>query len=342
MDSLTQAALGAAVQGAGMGRYQGRRAMLYGAALGTLPDLDVLIRYADPVSSMTYHRGATHSVFLLVALAGLIAWAVKKRYPDAPYSGMRLFLVTAASLVTHPIIDAFTVYGTQLFWPLPLTPQQWSGVFIIDPLYTLPMLVAIILVLFRGMRARRALSLSLVWGSAYLAFGAYGQYYHENRVRDALTAQGIAVHKIMATPTPFNTLLFRVVAQTDGDEYVETFSGWLDRDPPQFIREPQGLALADVLADDPLYRRLYWFTDGWLRLDVQGDDLVVSDMRMGMSGAFTFRFVMAKRTNEQWQAVTPYAYAREFPDMAHAMRLLWHRIWNSHPAGWQSGIPQIY
>ena len=57
MDSLTQAALGATVQGIGMGRQQGRRALLYGAALGTLPDLDVFIRYADPVSSMTYHRG---------------------------------------------------------------------------------------------------------------------------------------------------------------------------------------------------------------------------------------------------------------------------------------------
>ena len=132
MDSLTQAVLGATVQGIGMGRQQGRKALFYGALLGTLPDLDVFIRYADPVSSMTYHRGFSHSVFVLAALAAFIAWAVKKRYPDAPYSARRLFFTSAASLITHPLLDAFTVYGTQLLWPFTPTPQQWSGVFIID------------------------------------------------------------------------------------------------------------------------------------------------------------------------------------------------------------------
>lgn len=73
MDSLTQAVLGATVQGIGMGRRQGRKALAYGALLGTLPDLDVFIRYADPVSSMTYHRGFSHSVFVLAALAAFIA-----------------------------------------------------------------------------------------------------------------------------------------------------------------------------------------------------------------------------------------------------------------------------
>lgn len=343
MDSLTQAALGATVQGIGMGRQQGRRALLYGAALGTLPDLDVFIRYADPVSGMTYHRGFSHSVFLLVALAALIAWAVKKRWPDAPYSGMRLFLTTAASLVTHPLLDAFTVYGTQLFWPFTPTPQQWSGVFIIDPLYTVPMLLAIAGVLWRGMRAHFALALAMAWGCAYLAFGVYGQYHHENRVREALAAQGIAASKVMATPTPLNTLLFRVVAQTDEGDYLEGLSGWFDESPPVMQREPQGLALAEeILGGEPLYRRLYWFTDGWLRADDIGGKLVISDMRMGMTGAFTFRFVMAERQDGRWQAVTPYYYERQFPNMRRALAALWQRIWSSHPQGWTSAMPEIY
>ncbi len=68
MDSLTQALLGASVQGALLGRWQGRKALLYGAALGTLPDLDVLIDYGDPVAEMTYHRGFSHSLLVLGAL----------------------------------------------------------------------------------------------------------------------------------------------------------------------------------------------------------------------------------------------------------------------------------
>ena len=53
MDSITQALLGASVQGAMLGRWQGRKALAYGAILGTLPDLDVVIDYGDAVANMT-------------------------------------------------------------------------------------------------------------------------------------------------------------------------------------------------------------------------------------------------------------------------------------------------
>ena len=43
MDTITQMALGAAVGEAVLGRKMGGRAMLWGAALGTLPDLDIII-----------------------------------------------------------------------------------------------------------------------------------------------------------------------------------------------------------------------------------------------------------------------------------------------------------
>jgi inner membrane protein len=72
MDSLTQAVLGASIQGALLGRWQGRRALLYGAMLGTLPDLDVIIDYGDAVADMTYHRGFSHSLLVLSILAVLL------------------------------------------------------------------------------------------------------------------------------------------------------------------------------------------------------------------------------------------------------------------------------
>jgi inner membrane protein len=137
LDSITQAVLGAALQGTVLGRIQGRRSLIYGAALATVPDLDVIIRYADPVSQMTYHRGFSHSLFVLTGLALLLAWLVnwlaRTRWPDKGYTFSRLFLAFWLVLVTHPILDAFTVYGTQLFWPLAFTPLSWAAVFIIDP-----------------------------------------------------------------------------------------------------------------------------------------------------------------------------------------------------------------
>lgn len=127
--------------GALLGRVQGRRALIYGAALATVPDLDVLMRYPDPVSLMTYHRGFSHSIFVLTGTAALLTWLIRKYWPQAQYSAGRLFLTLWLVLVTHPLLDAFTVYGTQLFWPLPSIPESWSAIFIIDPVYTVPLLL---------------------------------------------------------------------------------------------------------------------------------------------------------------------------------------------------------
>ncbi|PTN42534.1 hydrolase, partial [Achromobacter xylosoxidans] len=160
MDSVTQAVLGAGIQGALLGRVQGRRALIYGAALATVPDLDVLMRYPDPVSLMTYHRGFSHSVFVLTGLAVFLTWLIRKYWPQAPYSGRRLFLTLWLVLVTHPVLDSFTVYGTQLFWPLALIPESWAAVFIIDPVYTVPLLLAVLFAIGFGMTltARRLLA----------------------------------------------------------------------------------------------------------------------------------------------------------------------------------------
>ena len=308
MDSVTQAVLGAGIQGAMLGRVQGRRALIYGAALATLPDLDVLMSYPDPVSLMTYHRGFSHSVFVLTGLAMLLAWLIRKYWPNAPYSGRRLFLTIWLVLVTHPILDAFTVYGTQLFWPLTLTPESWSAVFIIDPVYTVPLLLGVVLAIIVGMTrtARRVLVGVLIFSTAYLGFGLAGRLAAEHRVRDAMQGEGIAVAELRAMPMPFNTLVWRVIAKTDDGNYYESVSSLFDRDPPEWVRLPLNLEAGRVLANVPLHERLRWFTDDWLRYDVIGDALVVSDLRMGMAGHYTFRFKMAERAPDgTWSAVTP-------------------------------------
>jgi len=230
MDSVTQAVLGAGIQGALLGRAQGRRALIYGAALATLPDLDVMMRYPDPVSLMTHHRGFSHSVFVLTALAALLAWLIRRYWPLAPYSGRRLFLTLWLVLVTHPVLDAFTVYGTQLFWPLPRAPESWSAIFIIDPVYTLPLLAAMAYGVSAGLtsRARRLLAAALVFSTAYLGFGLAGRLAAEQRVREAMRQEGIAVSALRAVPMPFNTLLWRVIAKTPDGGYYEAVSGWLD------------------------------------------------------------------------------------------------------------------
>ncbi|QHG65060.1 metal-dependent hydrolase [Pseudomonas putida] len=348
MDSITQAVLGAALQGTVLGRIQGRRSLIYGAALGTVPDLDVVIRYADPVSQMTYHRGFSHSLFVLTGLALLLAWLVnwlaRKRWPDKGYTFSRLFLAFWLVLVTHPILDAFTVYGTQLFWPLPFTPLSWAAVFIIDPVYTVPLLAAVIYAAFKGLQgmAIRWLGLALLFSTAYLGFGLAGRMAAEQRLQTALDAQGIVVSEVRAVPMAFNSLVWRVLAKTPDGYYYEGISSAFDREPPEMQRLPLNLEAAEVLSGSALLQRLRWFTDGWLRYDEVGDALVVTDLRMGIPGNYTFRFNMAHRDSQgHWIVDRPSLWQGggvmfNRDDLA----LIWRRILDQQPplplAAWTS------
>ncbi len=147
MDSLTQIVLGGAVAAAIAPAPHRRAALLAGAMLGTLPDLDALplaLLTDDPVARMTWHRSASHSLFVL-PLLGWAIWALFRRSGGrVAESPLRWFWAIQLALVTHPLLDAFTVYGTQLWWPLPMRSVMWSSVFIIDPLYTIWLLAACI------------------------------------------------------------------------------------------------------------------------------------------------------------------------------------------------------
>src|SRR5690625_3954527 len=150
MDSITQAALGAGITGAMLGRWHGRKAVIAGAVLATLPDLDIVIDYGDPLSQMINHRGFSHSVFVLTALSILLSALIWRWRPSRDYRFRRLFMALWLVLITHVILDALTSYGTQLWWPLRPVPASWSSIFIIDPFYTLPLLLTVLVALVAG------------------------------------------------------------------------------------------------------------------------------------------------------------------------------------------------
>jgi inner membrane protein len=62
----------------------------------------------------------------------------------------------ALVLLSHPLLDSFTSYGTQLFWRMMPTPAAWSSFFIIDPLYTAPLIAVVLLGLTFGLRDKIA------------------------------------------------------------------------------------------------------------------------------------------------------------------------------------------
>ncbi len=171
MDSVTQAALGAAVAGLVSGKRCSPKVLLAGAALGTLPDLDVLIDYGDPVANTVNHRGFSHSLFVLPWLGAVIAWCWWRWRRQWPLWQVMTLVISV--LVTHPLLDAMTVYGTKLFWPLEVPSVAVASLFIIDPLYTVPLLASVAVALIWRHRGAKACGIGLLFAMAYLVSSVY-------------------------------------------------------------------------------------------------------------------------------------------------------------------------
>ncbi|MFA5488074.1 MAG: metal-dependent hydrolase [Candidimonas sp.] len=331
MDSLTQAVLGAGIGGAVLGRFHGRKALLAGALLATLPDLDVLIGQNDPISTMIHHRGFSHSVLFLSVFAPALAWLWHRWRPQRDYGFRRLLLALWLILVTHPLLDAFTSYGTQLFWPLRPTPTSWSSIFIIDPFYTVPLAAAVaaFLLFGHGPRVRKGLLVALGWSVVYLGLSLSAKTLVEQRVIRAVAQDGITAVRVFSTPQPFSIVLWRVVVQTDDDHYVEAVTGLLDGDAPERQRLPLNSHLARILPAEHPLTGLRWFTDDWLRYDVIQGKLVVSDLRMGIgTGYYSFRFLLAEQDarDRSWRILVPeyWRRSRDLSQLSATMRRILH------------------
>ncbi|MCM5569510.1 metal-dependent hydrolase [Burkholderiaceae bacterium FT117] len=310
MDSLSQIALGAAVGVAAMGRRTAPwKAALWGGLCGTLPDLDALIDHGDAVSNMTLHRAETHALFWLSLASPLIAWLIAAASGERDRFG-RWWLAVWLVLVTHPLLDAMTIYGTQLALPFSDWPFGVGSVFIIDPMYTLPLLIGLAVALARPGPARlRANLIGLALSTAYLCWSVLAQTIVEDRVRGALAAAGDPAARevpMLVTPTAFNTVLWRVVVMR-GERYDEGFVSLLDGDrAPRFTRFDRGLALLGQVGDLPAVDRMARFTHGFWRLAEREGRIVLTDLRMGQEPYYAFAFAVAELSpNPGLRAVVP-------------------------------------
>lgn len=340
MDSLTQIVLGGAVAAAIAPARHRRAALLAGAALGTLPDLDALplmLLSDDPVVHMTVHRSFSHSLFVLPLLGFAIWWLFKRfgngRVAEAP---RQWFWAIQLALITHPLLDAFTVYGTQLWWPLMPPPTMWSSVFIIDPLYTIWLLIACVAAFFLRERvaAQRVLVAGLVLSSAYLGWSLLAKSLVDREAGRALAAMGLADAPRFSVPMPFNTLLWRVVAMTPGG-FVEGERSLVADDGPMVFRgHASNVQALRQVAAIPAVQRLTWFNHGFQKAQVRDGQLVLSDLRMGAEPDYTFNFAVAEPDGDGWRAI-PTRQLRWPWEARRQLDAMWHRIWHQ-PANVQA------
>jgi inner membrane protein len=317
MDSLTQFALGAGIGMATLGRCMGmRKAAVTGGLLGTLPDLDVFYPFDDPVDSFVLHRAATHSLFVQAAAAPVIA-ELLRLLPSLRQSRGWVYLAVFLSLWTHALLDAMTVYGTRIFWPFWPEPVGLGSIFIIDPLYTLPLLLVVLWGLFAGgygPRLRAATSAALLISTAYLGWTVLAQQWAQQRAESYLAGVGSQPERLLATPTPFNTLFWRAIA-VEGERYhnlyipllggAEAVTAYSHQRLPEEGGCLEGIEAAETLAA---------FSKGFYKVAERGGAIVLSDLRMGVTPNYVFNFAVARALPGGTEPIPPQQIAPDGRD----------------------------
>ncbi len=325
MDSLSQIALGSAVSIAVMGRKTSPwKAALVGAICGTLPDLDVFIDRGDAIRNMTMHRTESHALFYLTLVTPIIAWIVAKLSKERQlYS--RWVVAVWLALITHPLLDVMTVYGTQLGLPFTDYPFGVGSIFIIDPLYTLPLIVGVCVAVFTTRAKRLQWNIAgLALSTAYLAWSFVAQQHVKDIAKESLARDGVTVERMLVTPLPFNTIGWRIVV-INQHQYGEGFYSLLDQERVvPFNWFNNGDTIYQAVRDNKNIERIAWFSHGFFKIQSNSSIVTISDLRMGQDPYYTFTFAVAEQLNGTLVPIKPRSVALR-PNVSESLKAVWDR-----------------
>jgi inner membrane protein len=300
MDPFSQAVLGGAVAQLFFHRRLGRRAFVMGAIGGAIPDFDIVYQ-VDQWSSWVHHRGITHSLFFpFVAgpVLAVAAWSLRKsknkrknRPPDPPGDFTAYILVWVLAILTHPLLDLMTPYGTQLL--LPFSNQRFAvnAMAIIDPMFTVPLMISAAIALLMPERLRlvvNSAAVALLISNGFI----YYAWTLNNRVEDfaksQLQAEGVADARITGYPTVFQAFLRRILVERSDEVRVGYISAWQPSSITWQSFQPRHHPLIDKVKESRGGQILHWFSMSrdYYRIVEQDNQIIVEghDLRYGIPG----------------------------------------------------------
>lgn len=328
MDSLTQIVLGASVGEAVLGKKIGNKAMLYGAIAGTIPDLDVIAsNFTDAVSALEIHRGFTHSIIFSVVMSPIFSWLVTRYESYKSKKAWVWFFFWV--FITHPILDAHTTWGTQLFWPVDIR-LAFKTIFVIDPLYTLPFLVFVVLTMFQKKTSQKRKTFNLIGlsiSTIYLLTSFALKTSASHAFKEALENQNIEYLQIDTRPSALNTILWN--ANVDAEEhYLLANYSFFDTKPIKFQVYKKNHHLLGNLKNHEKVKRMIKISKGWFTIIEKNGTLYYNDLRFGLlnmeegSQDFVFQYKIESHNGE----VTFTEVEKTGRDVKKLLSDLWNRI----------------
>ena len=286
MDIVTQALLGATLAQSVAKKTELKYAAAIGALSGMLADADILIQSStDSLLTIEFHRHFTHSlVFIPIGalIATLLLWPFFKKY----LSFGRIYLYSFFGYSLSGVLDACTSYGTHLLWPFSDERIAWNLISIIDPIFSLTLLLAIIFSLRRQsvFSARTGLLLA----GLYMMLGVVQLQRTETAAKALAVSRGHQIERMVVKPTIGNLILWRSIYQAEGNFYVDAIRVGLGSHklyPGSTIKQFDFSEIAESAAKESvLYKdieRFKNFSDGYIALHPDRND-IIGDVRYAM------------------------------------------------------------
>jgi inner membrane protein len=315
MDLITQGILGATVAQVGFQKPLGRRALFLGAIVGMLPDLDVIVKFSsNPFAEMLHHRGITHSLWfgpIVGPILGYLLFLFYKKQGKkdslSAWVGLGVWC-----LLTHPLLDVFTVYGTQLLAPFSSHRFTIPAISIIDPVYSLTLLASVCIGIFfpnKRTLVTWSAAAALVITSAYIFWGL-----EQNDKAHALCVASLRQEKkvspvtVNAYPTMFQLFLRRLVAEDDHALYFGFVSTWAPKSIQWTVLEKPHHLPGRFFLSDPEVKIFTWFTEGHYSIsyDSHNHKVIIMDTRYGYRGNTLFGlWGIGFEINELGEKVSP-------------------------------------
>ena len=286
MDSITQAALGAAIGEAVLGKKIGSKGAVLGTIIATIPDLDVaLYLFYDKFEMLSIHRGFSHSILFSILGSFLIAYVLQRIKWTNQISYHRLWIFTWLALFTHMLLDGFTAYGTQLLLPFSDTRIGFDSINVVDPVYTLPLLIGLIcsMYLFKYKPTRSVYNYIGIAVSTFYLLATLGIKDHvELHFKSELAQQNISYQSLLTMPDGIANINWYGVAKTKDGLYMHKYSILEDVDLP-FEYFPSNDHLLEGINQE-VVDRMKWFSKGFYTVVEEEDEIRFYNLQVDMRG----------------------------------------------------------
>jgi inner membrane protein len=248
MDSITHASLGICAGEVLLGKKLGKKALLWGAIVQNLPDIDTgAAFFVSPDKDLLIHRGITHSLFFAVIVGILLALLAKRMDKKVflPFGMLAFFFIF--QLILHDLLDTCNSYGTGLLEPFSYHRFSINLLYVADPLFTKGLFIASIFLIFKDSENKNRNKwayIAMFISAFYLCFAGFNKVVINRRVEASFRSLKINPQCYFTTPAPFNAMLWYVVATADSGYYTAYSSVWDNpKLPPVFEKHQKNYSL---------------------------------------------------------------------------------------------------